>query len=320
MSEREELAYRAALMHYVQGQTMDSIARKLAISRSTVSRLVELARKRGYIQFQAYPPAGHAAELREKIAERFGVTTHVVPIGQDAQRKGRLDAVASIAGAYISSVVTSDAVVGIAWGNTLSAIAEHLVPKPLSGVLVVELNGAANVGDSDVLYPGAILEAFGAAYRAHVQHFPVPAFFDYPETKVALWRERSVRQILNLQKEVNVAVFSVGTFAGVNPSLVYSQGYLTNDTLAELRELGAVGDVCTVVLRADGTWEDLDVNRRASGLTPRELAKIPRRICVVSGVEKAPALLAALQAGVATDLVIDEDCAAQLLKLSDGAA
>lgn len=41
MAERQNIAYEAAVMHYVQGETMESIARRLGISRSTVSRMVK---------------------------------------------------------------------------------------------------------------------------------------------------------------------------------------------------------------------------------------------------------------------------------------
>ena len=39
---------------------------------------------------------------------------------------------------------------------------------------------------------------------------PVPAFFDYPETKVALWRERSIQHILGIQRQADTLLFSTG--------------------------------------------------------------------------------------------------------------
>ena len=74
-----------------------------------------------------------------------------------------------------------------------------------------------------------------------------------------------------------------------------------------------MGDVCTVMLREDGTYADIPINRGATGYTPAQLAEVPRRICVVSGPTKAAPLLGALRAGVATDLVIDWDTAKALL-------
>ncbi|MDY6077110.1 sugar-binding transcriptional regulator [Mobiluncus sp.] len=315
--EREETAYRAALMHYVQGETMEAIARKLKVSRSTVSRLIKDARNRGYIQFSLQPPNSATSALRTELSKRFGVQVQVVPIAPRSGGKQRLTQVAAFAGNVIAEAVFPDIVIGVAWGNTISAVAENLVPKPVMGATVVQLNGAANVLSSGILYAGTIMEAFGRAFRASVQHFPVPTFFDFPDTKVALWRERSIQSVLEVQKQVDIAIFGVGTTTGSQLSMVYSGGYIVPEEMQQQKDQGVVGDVCTVLLRADGSWEDLEVNQRASGPTPRDLACIPRRICIVSGVDKAVPLLAALRAGVATDLIVDEDCAARLLKISE---
>ena len=48
-------------------------------------------------------------------------------------------------------------------------------------------------------------------------------------------------------------------------------------------------------------------------VTPAELQRVPRRICVVSGLAKASPVLGALRAGVATDLVIDQETARAVL-------
>ena len=100
--------------------------------------------------------------------------------------------------------------------------------------------------------------------------------------------------------------------------------YLEPEDIATLEAEGVVGDVCTVFLRADGTYEDLSLNERATGPTPAELRAIPRRICSVAGDNKVVPLLAALRAGVITDLVIDEQTATTLVErvmdLKEGSA
>ena len=58
------------------------------------------------------------------------------------------------------------------------------------------------------------------------------------------------------------------------------------------------------------------MNTRASGLTPVQLRRIPRRIGVVSGRAKARPLLAALRARVMTDLIVDDQTARHVLTLA----
>lgn len=318
LRSREEIAYQAAQMYYIQADTMEAIARKLKVSRSTVSRLIQMARDAGYVQFTLHPPLGEPTGLRGEISQLFGLNVHVVSVPARISAKRRLDMVAAVAGYVISEAVEVNTVIGIAWGNTLAAISENLVPRTVAGVRVVQLNGAANMATSGIRYAGGILEAFGRAYNARVQHFPVPAFFDYADTKTALWRERSIRAVLDLQKETDLAVFGVGTVEGEHLSQVYSAGYLDPTEMVQIHQDGVVGDVCTVLLREDGSWEDLRINERASGPNPTDLAAIPRRVCVVAGIDKARPLLAALRAGVATDLVVDEDCGSRLMELARG--
>jgi DNA-binding transcriptional regulator LsrR (DeoR family) len=132
-----------------------------------------------------------------------------------------------------------------------------------------------------------------------------------------MWRERSVRRVLDMQRRADIAVFSVGAVAGAVPSHVYSAGYLDDADVKNLHDEGVVGDVCTVFLRADGSWQDVHLNERATGPTPVELQRIPRRVCVVAGDNKVAPLLAALRAGVVTDLVVDEITATGLLEAAE---
>ena len=105
--------------------------------------------------------------------------------------------------------------------------------------------------------------------------------------------------------------------AGAVPSHVYSAGYLDDADVQALHDEGVVGDVCTVFLRSDGSWADVPLNARATGPSPDELKHIPRRVCVVAGDNKVAPLLAALRAGVVTDLVVDEITATGLLEHVD---
>ena len=45
MVERDDMAFQAAMMYYLQSETMDGVARHLGVSRSTVSRLLSHARR-----------------------------------------------------------------------------------------------------------------------------------------------------------------------------------------------------------------------------------------------------------------------------------
>jgi DNA-binding transcriptional regulator LsrR (DeoR family) len=128
-----------------------------------------------------------------------------------------------------------------------------------------------------------------------------------------------VRRVLDVQRRADIALFGVGAVTGGLPSHVYSAGYLDPEDVSLLHREGVVGDVCTVFLRADGSYEDISINDRATGPTPAELRRIGRRVCAAAGDAKVVPLRAALAAGVVTDLVIDE-LTAELLVNPGGAS
>nr|WP_226926613.1 sugar-binding domain-containing protein [Jonesia denitrificans] len=316
MVYRDQDVLKAASMYYLQDVKMETIARHLGTSRSTVSRMIKAARETGLVEINLRPTHSRAPGIRQYLRERWGVEAFVVPVLDSTSHEARLDQVALTCARLLASWLQSEMVLSIAWGTTTSAIARHLPAKPIHGAIVVQLNGAANTRTSGVAYAGDLLAAFADAFDAHSVYFPVPAFFDYEETKDAMWRERSVRRVLDVQAQTDIALFSVGATTGALPSHVYSAGYLEPEDIAVLDTEGVVGDVCTVFLRADGTYADIPINRRATGPTPDQLTTFPRRVCAVAGDNKVPALLAALQAGVITDLVIDEVTATRLLTIT----
>lgn len=310
---RSRDALRAAQMYYLQDLTMNAIARELRTSRSTVSRLLSMARETGLVQIQVNNPSERAPALEQLIRRRFGVEAHVVPVADSVSDSDVLDRVAIQAARTIGPLVDSNAIIGVAWGSTLSAVSHHLTRKQTHDSTIVQLNGAGNTQTTGITYASEILRRFGQAYGARVEQFPVPAFFDHAGTKTAMWEERSVRRILDLQRRMTMAIFGVGSIGSGIPSHVYSGGYLDGEDLDALEADAVVGDVATMFFRADGTHRDVVLNQRSTGPDLDELRKVRRRICVVSGESKIHGLRGALAAGLATDLILDEGSARRLV-------
>ena len=341
-------AYEAASMYYVQGETMEVIAHHLRVSRSTVSRLLARARQEGVVRVTLVQPGG-AGSLEGRMTQAFGVRTHIVPVREGTTEIHRLQQVASVAAAHMVDLIEALAeqagnggpqaqdpagsggegsvqgrgsggvVVGVAWGTTMSEVSAALPSRSVPGLTVVQLNGASDPvreGPS----AGEVLSRMRLSLGARTISFPVPAFFDHVATREAMGSERSVKRVLAVTRRASLAVFGVGALDALNgalPSQVYEGGHLTARDQAVLRRQNVVGDVCTVLLRSDGSWRDVTLNARATGPTPAQLSRIPRRLCVAAGTGKARALLAALRARTATDLIVDDATARAVLELAE---
>ncbi|MDR2895929.1 MAG: transcriptional regulator [Propionibacteriaceae bacterium] len=320
MHNRYDDMYEAATRYYVQGETMELIARTLRMSRSSVSRLLADARSSGMVRISIDARQGSASPIARALTTMFNVRVHLAQVGDALPATARLERVSRLAAAVLRDTVADNSLIGVAWGATLSNIMPFLDHRPLIESTVVQMNGGTNIGDTSARHVAGILQEMAKAFEAQIVQFPVPAFFDYAATKQAMWRERSVRFVRNLQSELDVAIFGIGAINGRIPSHVYTAGFLDESELRALKAQRVVGDVCTVLLRQDGSWEDIELNERASGLTPPELQRIRCRIGVVGDPSRASALLGALRANTITDLVCDDVTARRVAELVEAEA
>lgn len=319
-ADEEQLtqAVQVARLYYQQQLTTDAIARELGTSRSRVSRLLALARRSGIVDIRIHDPQGRPQNLSARLLERWpGVQFQVVGLPPYASQDMRLERVAVAAAHWLAAALRPGMVVGLAWGNTIDAVSRALPPRPVSGAQFVQLNGSASVLEFSSGFVGGTLTRLAQAVGGQVHLFPVPTFFDDPATKQAMWRERSVQHVLELQRRAEVLLFSVGSQDAALPSYVYTAGYLDENDVAELAAQGAVGDIATVFFRQDGRGEGLTINGRASGPDLALIRQHPQATCVVADPGKARALRAALAGGLCRTLIVDETTAQAML---DGVA
>lgn len=312
IADRTKLALRAAQLYYVRDLKMKTIADSLHMSRSSVSRLLTYARDTGLVDIRIKAPADGISRLQHEIRVHDGVTAYVVPVPSGMSTRERSAQVARHAGRILSAMIEPSSVVGLAWGTTMAGLSRHLSERPLNDVTVVQLNGAAHPENFGIDFAGDILERFAAAFNGRTEPLPVPAFFDDPATRVAMWRERSVARILALHRRMDVAVFGVGAPDSDIPGHVYRGGYLSDADRADLASAEIIGDVATKFLRADGSHAGIALNERSSGPDLDALRRTPRRVCVVGDPSRVAALRGALAAGLITDLIVDEQTAREV--------
>ncbi|MEJ2510832.1 MAG: sugar-binding domain-containing protein [Anaerolineales bacterium] len=315
MNDNERLAdsIKAARMYYYQDMTTDAIAKELNVSRSTVSRLLSYAKAHGLIDIQVIDPTEEPNRLANIILEKFQIkNVHVVAVSEVAGEVEWLQRVANYTASYLNTLFSSNMILGIAWGTTLTAISTHLLRKTTHNAQIVQLNGAGNTESMGIEYASQIIMRFSENYQARAHLFPVPTFFDYPETKTALWKEGSIRRILDLQSKTDLLLYSIGAVNAGIPSHVYSGGYLQEIDYKELKKYNIAGDIATVFFKEDGSFDKIPLNSRASGPS-LGLFQQKYGICVVSGLAKVKGLYAALRGKLMSELIVDEPTARALV-------
>lgn len=306
-------AVRIARMYFYQDMTTEAIAQEMKVSRSTISRLLSFAKQEGLVGIRIVDPNEHPLNLEKKIADKFKINrVHVVSVPAIAGEAEWLERVAQYTANYLNTIFDSNMILGIAWGTTTSAVSRHLQLKTTHNTQVVQLNGAGNTQTMGIEYASEIIMRFALNYQASANLFPVPTFFDFAETKNALWKERSIRRLLDLQKMADLFLYSIGAVDAGIPSHVYSGGYLEKKDYQELEREGTVGDIATVFFRQDGSFKNIAINNRASGPN-LELFRQKYGLCVVSGLAKVKGLYAALRGELMKELIVDEPTARQMV-------
>jgi len=313
--DRFNLLLNAASMYYEEGLTQQEISRRLGYSRSGISRLLSEAREAGIVEIRVHHPLMRNGEIERLLNERFVLrearilTSNSLPYAKLLRRNGELTA------RFLEQTVRSDSVIGVSWGTNLNEVAYALRPPRYSDITVVQLVGALGTPDPQIDGPELaqwFAQRFGGRYRT----LPTPLIVDNAEVREALMNDRQVREVLNLARQVDVAIVGIGSVVPELSSLVRA-GYLTPDEINEVAASGAVGDVCAIQFDIDGNVLDLPISRRVVGVEADTLRQIPLVLGIAAGKVKAPAILGALRAGLINGLVTDDVAAREVLRLGN---
>ena len=78
-----------------------------------------------------------------------------------------------------------------------------------------------------------------------------------------------------------------------------------------------MGDVCSHYIDIDGNVADENLDGRVVGTSLEHIKKIPNKLMVAVGLEKAEAVLGALRGGYADVLYLDEPLARKVLEIDE---
>ena len=209
---------------------------------------------------------------------------------------------------FLHSIVRDGDTIAVSWGTTLYETALVMKPKRVRGAKVVQCNGG--VGRNNVnTHAAEIIDRIGSAFNAASFSLPIPAVVENRQTAEMLRNESQTKLILDMLKTANIALFSVGI--PTSNSILVEAGYFTPQSILELQNRGAVGDIFSRYITIDGEICDPELDARTIGLE-LDFLRNPSTysIAVAGGRAKAKAILGACRGGY-VDVLITDDSAAQ---------
>jgi deoxyribonucleoside regulator len=210
----------------------------------------------------------------------------------------------------LDQLLQADMILGVSWGSTLQAATEHLQPRSVRNMVIVQLNGGVSKAELDT-HASEIAGRMGKNYQATPYLLPLPAIVDSPALKSAILSDRHIAKTLKLAHEADIAAFTVGAFG--SDSVLVQADYFDEQEVADLLARGAVADICSRLITADGSICSPELDRRTIGIELEDLQAIPVTIAVAGGRKKVPAIRAGLQGSWFNSLITDERTAKFLI-------
>ena len=308
---RHDLKVRVAKQYYFDGLSQEEIARRVNLSRPSVSRLLNACVKEGIVQIYIDEVSSFGAELALQIKERFDLNhTIVVPSGYNIE--ATKEKVGQAAARYIQSVLMPNMLIGISWGTTVYHVINHI--RSTTGVKcsVIEL-----VGDRENQYQDtdANQMALKLANTLGGSCYLLQAPF-MVQSKVLhdlLLQEPPIKTHFEMIQRTDVAL--VGFGASPERSAQRRSGYISIEEMEKLSLAGAAGDICGTYIDINGHVCDDALNGRMISVSLENLRRIPEVIGVAAGEMKADVITGALRGRYINTLIVDENAALRILQL-----
>lgn len=311
--ERRSLV-KIANLYYNDSWTQEQIAKKLGVSRPVISKSLQKAREHKIIEIFIKDETVHTVNLEKKLEEHFGLEDAiVVPIS--GQTPGVVKQSVAQAGAYyLSKNIKKAKKIGISWGTTLEALVKEYPYEMKENITIFPLEGG--MGRKKVeIHSNQLAYELAKKIGGSCSYLYAPAMTETSELRERLMKMNDIKEVLQEAATVDIAL--VGLSNPYVQSTLEDIGYLNQDDLEQLRQLGVVGDMGFRFFDRNGRHVDSTFNKKVIGISLEQLQHIQKVIGVVSGSHKAESVLAALKGGYINVLVLDEQTATELLYESE---
>jgi DNA-binding transcriptional regulator LsrR (DeoR family) len=310
------LTTRVASMYHERGLGQVQIAEQLGLSQARVSRLLKQAASLGIVKTTVHIPEGVHAEIESKLERLYGLDEVIVVETTEAAQTDddqMIRALASSVASYLELVVPTLTSVGVSsWSSTLLAAVNAMRPaSPGVTRSVVQVLGGVGLAKAQQLAT-RLTERLAQLVKAEPVFLLAPGVVATPAAKRALQADPSCRQAMAHFSELSAVLMGIGS---IPPSrmLRESGNVFTDQDLAELRDAGAVGDVCMRFYDAQGRPVVTPFDGRVLGIGTDQIRGTRRRIGVAGGRRKFEAVRAALRGGWLSTLITDLHTAERLI-------
>ena len=305
------IMYTAARMYYEDELSQQEVAQRLKVSRTTVSRLLQMARDNQIVRIEVVEPTD-VVTLSNELSELLRLRRAVV-VESGASRASSTGetaehliepALRELAALHLAE----GDVVGVSWGNAVRRIASAPPQIDLRGVELIPVIGGLDETDPR-FQTNEIVRLLAQHTDANMNFLHLPARVS-PELRTTLMQDEAIASRLAMWNRLDAALVGIGSI----------QAYETDagpNLLRSEREhlVDAVGDVASRYFTLEGKPVSVPAEDFILGISVAQLRKTPSVVAVGAGPGKVRAIIGASRARLIDVLVTDSSTAAAIIEL-----
>ena len=311
-SYRQSLV-EVARLYYEQNLTQTEIGRKLSLSRSTVSRMLQRARDNGIVTITVNYDVVRDHALEDALKSAFSLREARVLSSKRRSFDSIRNGLGKLGANLLEESLNDNSTLGLSYGRSLANTVEQVRLRLSEGLTVVPVIGA--LGSENPLIEGIDLTRqlatkLGARYR----YLHAPLLVEDKRTRDLFLQEPPVNDVLQIAAKANIVLIGIGSLQAQSSGIIWT-GYITRKERDWLHNIGVVGHMCAQFFDVEGKILDIGINQRSISIGLETLRQIENVIAIAGTTDKASAILGALNGGYIDSLVTDDGAARQVLEL-----
>jgi len=307
--QRNQFLYNISKLYYIEKVSQDELAKVYKVSRATISRGLKEAEENKIVEIHIRDVSGIREKLEEKIKDKYKIKDVVVSIVPNNDEKLVKRLIGRDAANLIGKLIKDNMSVGVAWGTTLYELVNFLEPRPLKNVKVLDLIGSLGKLFSNI-DASELARRFSKNYSAINYFLNSLAVVNSKEARYHLTREKEIKDVLEMQKNLDLVIISIGTVS-LKSSILKNLKF-RKEILKDIKAKGAVGDICLRFFDKSGNKIKTSFDDRIIGIDLEDFKKIKVKFCVSGGLEKLEAIRCALNSKLLDILITDSSVAENL--------
>jgi len=309
--EERGFMVKVANLYYFGGWTQSQISKKMGISRSAISKVLQKARDEGIVEIYIKDENAHIVELGRALEDKYDLKEAIVVPTAGLTNDMIKKSLGKAAAYFVSKNLADIENIGISSGNTLASFVNEF-PYNINNDLKKVIPLVGGMGKYLVDIQANIL-AYKLSQKLNCccSYLYAPAIVETEDLKESIVETKDIASVLHEGKNVDMAIVGIG-----NPykeSTMSLMGYLKEEDKFILKKEGVVGDIGSYFYDSFGQQVKHSINNRVIGLDLDHLQKIPYVIGIVEGVHKVDSIEAALKANYFDVIALDDSTAYALL-------